>query len=600
MGKQNKCDSERNKTNARNHKSNGYNKGKAANVYKGKQGRKDSKDPRVNDDNERLSKFDKQYKVRGSNDVEWYTKNPELLKSAASLPFASILGNQLFPFSQAVVPGVMRIEFAWAFGNIDEYNGYPTALNQAGKSLYSYLVHANSRNYTYEYQDLMTVILAGAQVYAALSHVVRAYGVVKYYAEQSRYTPDALLTLMGFQPDDVRRNLSKMWFDINDLITQTTQIWIPNTLPLIKRWFWMCANVYRDAESAKSQLYMFVPHHFLMFTEDQMGAGSGLEPATYQDTTLPATPYRTLTPIEYDGGYTWEKWRGTIQHMIDRLVNSEDRGIMFGDILNAYGADKIYAMSPIQSDYRVEPAFSKEVLMEIENLTVQPSFVTGLRQDAKGLAPLWNAVVSGEALKTSSKACPDNVILNFHTPTQPTVEEITVGSRLTSVGYMATSAENNLYSISFAALPKEDSSSLSQLTVSSVGQTKAAVFGMLPTACGSETVTGISTVVPGDLLSPGPWTIQSINANLVAQDASAAMTRFSMWSQWAAFDWHPFLYSIQATTGHTTSDPVLAGTTQSVVLNAAGDFDNYSVFESVILRKLHDVVLFSLFGVPQM
>lgn len=66
---------------------------------RGTQGRKDSKDKRVNYDNERESKFTADAKKLGCNDISWYANNAELMKAAGSLPFSSVLGNSVFQYA---------------------------------------------------------------------------------------------------------------------------------------------------------------------------------------------------------------------------------------------------------------------------------------------------------------------------------------------------------------------------------------------------------------------------------------------------------------------------------------------------------------------
>lgn len=571
--------------------------GNNRNSNRGKQGRKDSRSDRVNFDNERESKFIKQYEKRGmrqktsdgANDISWYSRNPELLKSAASFPFTSVVGQTLRLGRRQYVPGVMVLPFSFAVGGLadDMYsdgtntavNSYPISLNQSGKSIYSFLVHANSRNYTYEYQDLTMVIMAGVQVFAALAHVIRAYAVAKHYSERSIYKPEAYLVAMGFRPDDVRDNLSQMWFDINQLIAQTTQIWIPSEQPFLKRWIWMCSNIYTDADSALGQNYLFVPTRFWQFSETGDSSGTSLEPATYWT----GDKYAEFAPGK-DKTYLWSEWFNAIQHMIDRLVNSEDRGIMFGDILNAYGADRIFAMPSIPADIQLEPVYSPEVLTQIENLTITSAECLGLRQTTQGIYPLFKGAsinTVGQPNRASQCIAPQTPVLNFHQQASPTPEQIMIATRLTAAGSIIS---NNTYN--FNSPGTSD-------TTATVASDPIDAY-VVPLVCGTEMINSMYFITKDQSIATSwamteyPW------------DTNYATTSLSMFNltcpvpgDYMAFDWAPFIYYLSQPADLTEGEAGL-------VVAAYGDYDNYTVLNVEMLRKIHQVALMSEFGLPIM
>lgn len=208
----------------------------------GKQGRKDSTSKRENLDNVRIDKL-KEIEDSGDdkagkgyskpkpcsskpNDLSWYAKNPEMLEASSHVTFGTIIGSG-FQFDNRVsyIPGVMAISWMPTIGGVLEAG--MGALQQAANSTYSYLVHANSRNYSYEPADLMMMILGGANVFSLLSAMIRAFGTIQFYDEPNMYKPDGILKAMGFNADNLRLNLSTMWWDINELINRTKQIWIP-------------------------------------------------------------------------------------------------------------------------------------------------------------------------------------------------------------------------------------------------------------------------------------------------------------------------------------------------------------------------------------
>lgn len=574
--------------------------------YRGKQGRKDNGSKRVNLDNERESKFEKQYnrdsKRSTANDVAWYSKNPELLKAAASIPFASVLGKPVGEWSGRV-PGVMVFDYAPAIGESQiatssNYNSEfgPYAINQAGRQIYSYLVHANSRNYKYAYQDVMILCLAGSQVFSMLASMVRAYGLVKVYSETNAYLPKAVLQSLGFQVDDLRNNLGNMWFEINEMISRSNQIWIPNTMPLIQRWFWLNSMVFTDDEDPKGQIYVFNQNNYWKYTETAFQSGGALVRLTMKDTSGHVVG-EEFKPSA-NKSYTWSQWKEAFNIMIQALLDSEDRGIIFGDILNAFGADKIYSMHEVAADYKVFPAYNAEVLTQIENLTVAQGIIQeavvqfhGTSTNQKQvLAPRYTVIPDPTAnAKWLNGMVPDVAVINFHQPNQPTPEQIVVATRMQSMGVA-----------NFANVPV--------MAVSSGGSWNP-IESQQPVVrtCGSEIVNDAHVVCAKRSGSGGQTTFEVIDVKFNTIGTASGTAAFpdspnqvQQAAYASAFDWHPFVYSMQSNIGTKTTWTGVP--TQCFALDydsiPLGDYSNYSTIDTVMADKMHSMSLFSEFGLP--
>lgn len=483
-----------------------------------------------------------------SNDVTWYSKNPTLVKSAGSIPFASVLGAKLGFAGQSVsnpsyVPGIMKITLTPSIGgNLDG-----DAINQCAASMYSYLVHANSRNYVYTQTDLMLIVLAGASVFAEIARAIRAYGIVKYYKEQNLYAPKAILKACGFEPNAFIRDLGRIWFDLNQLISQTSQIWIPNTMPLIQRWFWLNSNIFIDANDVKGQMYVLdldMAYNYKETFTEQGGA---------------------VVYYNHDDVETWDSWLTRVQKQIDDLVASEDRGIMFGDILNAYGKENIYALPPVPVDYRIEPVYNPEVLSQIENCTIGTIEKTGAffqKSDNR----VYSAYVSAPVTSSDYSCVPVTPVLNMHTPDQPSPEAVMVATRLMSAGVV-------------------HNTSIPRLKFGSDDLPAGILYsdGAEVSTCGSERVTSIQIYTTPNT---------SVVPTALQQYVVAPTSLDSSWIKAMAFDWHPFVYNVKklATEWVDGAD----------VVNAYGDYQNYVLLSPDTLSKLHTTALMSLFGVPQM
>nr|AVX53619.1 putative capsid [Marmot picobirnavirus] len=504
-------------------------------------------------------------RVATANDVGWYSNNPELLRSAGSVPFASILGA---PYGTAgkAVPGIMRIMWDPSFGAGDK----PIAINQAADSMYSYVVHANSRNYSYTAPDLMILTIAGMQVFSMLASMIRAYGIVKYYTESNRYSPDSLLVAMGFKPENFRDNLSQIWFDINNMINMSKQVWVPNKFPLLERWFWLNSNVFKDAEGERGQLYVPVQTHYLQYNEMMLQTGGCLTPLQHPTNGNGAfQPGPSL--------YDWSTWKRAFENLLTSLIDSEDRGIIYGDLLNAYGPEQLYALPQIDANYAIEPVYSAEVLTQIENLTVHCVTTVGLVQREEDLYPLWDEA-------SIVWPIPGTSILNFHTVTQPTPEMVMVATRLASIGYQ----RGHCFSVK-----SPSQSDLNDLIEKVQNDTRSDI--PIPMACGSEIVWRVETIQ----IVSGSRTFGSFNPVMYSGDNLPQAAGDLM-----AFDWHPFLYRVRDESEITPPENkdwtwFPQGALISGLLSEAyGDFDNYTELDAATLQKLHDVAMYSLFGVP--
>lgn len=515
------------------------------------QPRKDSSSKRVNFDNERESKF-RDMEVTGKcNDISWYSQNPELLKSASSLSFFTTTGlKPTLGRATGAVPGICALAWSPTVGGANNQ-----AIRQAANQVYSYTVHANSRNYAYTPSDQMLLILAGAQVFSMVSLGMRAYGVMNNFNGLDFYTPKALLSAMGFQYNDLRNNLSKMWFDLNHIVAKTKQIWIPNTMPLIERWYWLNANIYKDGDSPKSQYYLFAPVNVWQYDETTEETGGSLQ----------------SKPWLSESAHTWQQYLDLINGMIDALLESEDRGIIMGDLLKAYGAEKIYALNPIGSDYTVTPVYDQEVLSQIENASITGFYGGGVTQDnAKDLTQQWNWY-NITSINSSYLTCLSNEVLNFHTMDSPTPEMNMIATRLkvlgaTLGGYAPESTTGG-----------------------------GATAQIVPYAAGTEIIYNAG-IYFYDWASGSP--VLTIR-NFSKQYFNSSDTNFKLFmSKWCALDWAPWVYpntNVPSITASTAIGSRVDGTANL----SFGDYDNYTIINADELLKMHTAALYSLLGIPQ-
>lgn len=567
---------------------------------------KDSSSKRVNYDNARVSRVEEDIKEGmkkdSANDITWYNRNPELVKSAASIPFAAILGLPVFnnELESQAVPGVMAIAWTPAFGT----GAKPTAMNQASDSAYSFITHANSRNTSWTAPDGFVLTSAGFQVFGMIASMMRAYGTVKLYQEQDRYLPDALLSAQGFIPADFRQNLGQIWFDLNNMVEQSKQIWIPNKYPLIEKYFWMNSNVFKDAEGARAQMYLYVQNGYLQFSETAAETGSSLQ--------LLQLDGKVFNPA--DRQFTWAQWKKAFQQLISALIESEDRGIIYGDILKAYGAESLYGLPAIPADYTIAIQYNAEVLMQIENVILTDYTVGRLVQKEEDLYPVPAHIGSNGVLSEASNPSAYNRdvygtpyfgVMNIHVPEQPSPDMVMEMTRAMTLGSVAS----NVMTLTFAT----------GTTEGGIPATSADLV-LIPSAIGSEAYNRIYIwkYAPVTVMEVTKLTLQQeqlLQTDYPFRNFGGSKTTppdFIKRQRQAlldimAFDWHPFLYDMDQLPdgdedGVNISPLDPSNLKKGQILykpnNVYGDFDNYTTISTAELRKLHDVALFSLYGVP--
>lgn len=500
-------------------------------------------------------------KVSRDNDIAWYSRNPELLRDSASYPFSMPLGTYAVPLTTGTLQGVTLPTFAAPmakFPGIMTINWSPTigvstdttsAVNLASRNIYSFVRHANSGHANYDSPDLMMYLIAVDSAFSFYANMIRAYGVAMTYAPMNRYVPKALMDAMGFKYDTLQSELANFRYYINLYAAKLASLCVPADMAYIQRHIWMNTGVYYDAETMKAQQYLFVQKSCYTFVEATEG------PGYLEWTDIPYSTFGTVASIQSFG-----------DSLIEPLLASEDIGIMSGDILKAFGRENLLFVTPIDEAYATIPSYSKEVLSQIENLTVVGSvlptgsplggsnYTRNIIQVTSGdlTGSIYQKLVYGSAdIKTAAAAYPYVRLsfaqtVNMHWD-KPTGADVMIATRLTNAA-----------------------------AVTAVDSTNGLSYEFKQT--GSEVVTAITMYTlqwsTGQLV---PARIDTPMLNLTDADKIVEL---------AQFDWAPAIWLYQ---GGPFS-----------ILGQSLDIENYTQLTPTDLRALHDTALLSMFDVPKM
>lgn len=299
------------------------------------------------------------------NDWRWYAQNEQLLKDTASYPYSWPLGNRISlddggnPINKGSVPGIFVLKTAPAYGvstNAD------SPINVASRKIYTYVRHENSGGKNYDPVDLMLYLMSMDGAISYLSWLKRLYGTINLYNYTNRYFPKAAIVAQNVDYDDLLSHIADFRAYINTFAVRIGALCIPNSIAYMAKHAWMYSGMYQDSPNDKAQVYMFAPSTYSVFGLDNDGAGclKNYNMWGFTDGQPNASWQHRLT---------FSDLIATGEAIIAPLINSEDCGIMSGDILKAYGQGGVYQVDGISENYVVIPTYDATVLDQIHNAT---------------------------------------------------------------------------------------------------------------------------------------------------------------------------------------------------------------------------------------
>lgn len=314
------------------------------------------------------------------NDKSWYAEDPQLVKDAASLSYCTPLGKAFkvgagHRYNGRTVPGVMRIGYIPTVGNT---TSGVTTLTQAEDSdyviamqdLYAWIRHRNSGARNYERSDLAMYIEAISSLYQSIAISFRAYSLALTSKNKNYYYYKRMLAAAGFDIDDMDTyGLANFRMQVNKIIKKAKQFNLPAVMPLMQRRLWMTMNIFKDCEIHRSSEYIMLPDVYYVWSENGVGhleahafpwacrlteslSGSGSQPSTQEVPTC-----------------TCQQFFKILNDMLGAIVDSEDVGIISGDIAKAYGDESLFYLEWLTEDYHIESEYSEEVLSQIAGAT---------------------------------------------------------------------------------------------------------------------------------------------------------------------------------------------------------------------------------------
>lgn len=483
-----------------------------------------------------------EYVESGTNDPSWYGLSPELLRDAASIPFsnaagvafslgvASTSGQSPITDQPLTIPGLYTLDivpcpFAEPYAN--------DPLNIAANSMLAYVVHANSRNLSYNASDLMIYNIAMGNVYSYINFLMRVYGLAQVFSTFNRNLPNLVEAAQYVNYSDVINHLADFRYGINMLINKAASFAAPADMPYFRRLAFLFSGIYSEGESIKDQLYMYVPAGFMQYNETAEETGGSLQYVDFRSTT-----------------HTVDQLIAYGNSLLNAIIGSEDMNIISGDILKAYGQEGLLKLATMPEVYNVLPVTDLAVLEQFQNavnLNVNNSqFTCSLTQSNRKTTTF--ALTGGVMLKGTQgtlDAMTNNFLLNTIL-TNPEAPDVMERTRLQCI---------------VDSIDAETGSFVYYATEVAVGAHMWIATGATPT----------NAVVPA--------------YRDVAQtpDQTTMVTMIREHCRMETFKFHPkVFYFVQNATGKQ-------------FLNFAMDTDNYAVFDKAVLSRMNEAAIMSLF-----
>lgn len=535
-----------------------------------------------------------------NNDSSWYIPSAQMAKDVASFPMGISNGlpiqmgsssnayyvpiPQVNPTKQTYfnenVPGILVYNIMPTIGNA---TNSVDPINLAGANLYTTLQINSSRNPEYEQSDITMLIVAMSDLYSLYNWMTRIYGILSYYSDEDRYTPKALIEAMGLNFEDFYSNIADFRTSINQFAYSLTSLYFPKGIDYVNRKIFMYESIYKDSNTSKAQYYMFNPVGFFRWSEAE--TQTGLTQVVVNPLAKPSGKLKVADVVKY------------AQDQLTAIMASEDVRMMCADLKKAFGDAGRYQVAPISETYAITPAYSAEVLSQMENAFILPkptSFknlvlqATGINQGyIKTSLELTYTPNQDDAIHAFMSYCEGIHCNGF---TDPFRDVIPINFHSESVG-----PEDILVASRLSHPPK------TVVTTESHGGVKIWHWSVEPNA--TELVLGVDMYQFTTLNTDGASTAlrlekQPIQTALVYSstlgahedptDQFSVPATFKKMTTYSKFDWTPRVYPIST----------VADTPGTFVVNGAMfDYDYYTLLSLEELERMNYNSMLGLFEV---
>lgn len=520
------------------------------------------------------------------NDISWYSRYPNLLLAAGSFPYPYRPGMDLplgqiaypttegnIPFTDISlnIPGVMSLDWLPSIGK-SETSTDPASV--VGKEIYAKVRAVFSGTLRADAPDYVIYLMALDSVFSYIAWLKRLYRTLSAWNPENYAIPEHLLRGMRITTADVqslRAGKTQLWQYINELVLMSRKFTCPAIMDVFNRHYWMSDNVYCDANTIRSQMYLFNLVGCYKFELLDNGEGAKVVPGL---TMIPLPNISALnSAVPLTPGDFFEFGRS----LIDALVAWDAAYDINGYLQKAYEGAAQFVVNELAYDEVIAPVYSEEVLMQIENSRTVPGNVSYTKNSFAGMNIgqdiATNAVVATPCLTVrevqtiyKSGVAYGNPVLSIRSD-NPTVADSVVASRLICYPTKATGSGSEM------------------LVFFDCGTELPLRWNLVrehDNPGGDTTISPNRATGLADVFSQQQF--YEINTTSVVGAAALINQMLNV----GQFDWHPLCFVYSGTL--TGSGATLAAEYDCVLL---GDTHNITAISKHDLENLHVICLFS-------
>lgn len=529
--------------------------------FRGKTRTKRPKEVEINIDRDDINKADLDEKRSGSfrkgkdkknraheNDISWYNHYPEYLSNVSNINYGYQLGSKLdykvggaYPGVNVFSPttaGILTIDFVPTFGSAEGTVDSP--INKVAIQMYAAERQKLGSRADYEANDNIMYFGAMDSAYLVYALGAKIYGCLRQSSPFNNYFMHPMLESMRCDYDSFATNMSDFRATINQFAIFLNSRLIPDSFDIFKRHMWLMTNMFMDSDTPKAQIYNFMLEGYYTYTEVTDGPSK--------------LAYKALPRTGTNSKFTLGDYKNLVNSITVSLLNSTDIDQMSADIGKAF-ENSVFNLSLIPEEYMTPITYSKEVLSQIENIT------------------LTGNVISGDIIQemtlpqhVSPRVKQDLMVLIWNNDQAETVAALKGGwtcKRSVNLHIPNPNEQDSMIATRGIVIPK---------SISVEGGKVVMIVGPR----GTEVFTvGYMTYFNADKsLTNNSYTAIMVPGNAVHQ---AMMSKIAVWSQ---FDWAPSITYVAP---------------DNKTLVRFQDIDMYSLVDSDQISEMHVCALFSEF-----
>lgn len=272
----------------------------------------------------------------------------------ASIPFNKTVGYPILrngPLNHITVPGFIGFHFKPTIGAAEpSLSNYQT---KAANAYYQYVTQGFTTLNSLEAPDMYFTAVASASLMTAMINFKRAYGVMRYYLQQNRYFSRNIVSALGFNFDDLEKNLANARAEYNlRAASINQQIAVPKNFALADRWEYVHSFIFCDStDPTQATMYGYVPDSFLLYNPTLASTGTCL---TYVDWTSGA-------------GATVAGYFSFVDRLIAALTDEDTRDT-FAAIRRVYDDSSLKKVSLLGEDFSSPIAHTDMAAMQFHNM----------------------------------------------------------------------------------------------------------------------------------------------------------------------------------------------------------------------------------------